>query len=359
MMKIRFNLTGSFIYISVLILSVIFASFYGGLLPYVLLYGNLVILPVSFVYILLNYKFISIYQEIDVHRLIKGEQHKLLISFENTGLFPVHDMELILHSDRCGFNDIKDGDVISVQAQEKSRIEAGIICLYAGTYDVGLKGVGFKDVFGIFSVSFEVPYSFRAIVSPRITDIADNFLDIENTLNSIGAKSDIKREDISGNEMRDYYPGDLLSSVNWKVSARLDKLMVRIPDKQDTRRITLYMEASYINDREWDTELIKRRDYFLEFAVSSAWYFVRKGISLTIVCPVGKITRIQMATYEDFLDFYNTLSGSVSYRSADEKERMHKLVQERGYGEDGDRIIVIISEDDVLEKDFCVIAEGN
>ena len=356
-MHIRFNIKGSIAYFLILIAGIVFASFYGGLLPFIILYGELLIVPISFIYIFLNYHFLYVFQELDAHRVVKGETHDLLMSFDNTGIFPIHDMQLVLHSDRCDFEGIIDGEQISIDPRKKTSLNVKTICIYGGTYYVGLKEIGFTDVFGMFTVLFNVPYTFRAIVSPKITDIADAYMDLENIVNSIGSKSDIKNEEIPGNDMRTYYPGDHLNSINWKVSARLSKLMVRIPDKQDTRRITLILEPSNVPERMQDTQFIKRRDYFLEFAVSSAWYFARRGIPVFLIYPAGKITEKQVDSYETFREFYSDVSGGLSYRSDDEKDRMHKLTEERRKPENGNGTRVIILEDEWPGKDFCIVAD--
>ena len=356
-MHIHFNIKNSIAYALILTAGIIFASFYGGLLPFVILYGILLLVPVSFICIVLNYHFLSVYQELDAHRVIKGEQHELFLSFDNEGILPIHDMKLILHSDRCDFDGIRNEEQISIDPFKKFNLNTKTTCIYGGTYYIGLKELGFTDVFKIFTVRFKVPYSFKAIVSPGITDIANGYMDIENTVNSIGSKSDVKFEEIPGNDMRSYYPGDHLNSINWKVSARLSRLMVRIPDRQDTRRITLFLEASNVPERMQDTEYLKRRDFFLEFAVSSVWYFARRGIPVFIVYPSGRIIEKQVDSYETFRDFYSDVSQGIYYRSDDEKYRMHKLTQERRRMGYGDETRVIILEDEWPGEDFCIIAD--
>ena len=71
-MSIRFNKKGCTAYIIVLISVIVFASFYGGVLPFLLLYAFLLFIPVSVAYIILNYRFLSVYQELDSHRIVKG-----------------------------------------------------------------------------------------------------------------------------------------------------------------------------------------------------------------------------------------------------------------------------------------------
>ena len=274
---------------------------------------------------------------------------------ENTGWLPIYDMEPVLYLDRCDFSGMDEKDRIRLEAKEKKKLSARATCLYAGTYETGLKGLRFFDAFGILSVTFAIPYSFRAIVSPRITDLANSYLDIENVLNSTGLKSETRREEIPGNDVRPYYPGDPISGINWKVSARFDKLAVRVPDRMDTRVITLYLKASNVPEKLKDTEYIRKRDHFLEFSVSAAFYFASRGIPVNIIYPAGKITEKTIDSYEGFLEFYNDASSGISYRSDDEYERMHKLILERRMDDALSETRVFISEEASGSEDFCLV----
>ena len=355
-MHIRFDKMGLTAYCLILVLCIVFASFYGGLLPFILLGGSVLLLPVSFICIILSYRFLSVYQELDSHRVVKGDRHDMTVTFDNSLFLPIHNMELILYSDRCDHEGIRDRQRISIDPRSKVSINAKATCLFGGAYYIGVRSIGLSDVFLIMTVEFDVPYHFRAIVSPNITEAANGYLDIENMVNSVGIKSDIRTEMIPGNDMRKYHPGDAPRTINWKVSAKLDKLMVRVPDKQDTRTVTLVLEASYVPERDWDTGFLERRDAFLEFAVSAAWFFAKRDVPVLIIYPAGKITERQVGSYDGFREFYEDVSQGMVYRSEDEKDRMHRLSGERRNGGYGDETAVIVNEDNWPGEDFCVIA---
>ncbi|MCR5831191.1 MAG: DUF58 domain-containing protein [Lachnospiraceae bacterium] len=355
-MHICFDKKDLIVYFLILALCTVFASFYGGLLPFILLGGFVLLLPVSFVCIVLSYRFLSVYQELDSHRVVKGDSHDMTVTFDNSLFLPIHNMILTLYSDRCDHEGIADGQRVSVGPRSKITLHAKASCLFGGAYYIGVRSIGLSDAFSIMTVEFDVPYHFRAIVSPNITDAANGYLDIENTINSVGIKSDMKIEMIPGNDMRNYVPGDAPRSINWKVSAKLDKLMVRVPDKQDTRTVTMVLEASYITDRDWDTEYLRRRDAFLEFAVSAAWYFAKRNMPVLIIYPSGKITERHVGSYDSFRGFYEDVSQGMIYRSEDEKDRMHRLSEERRMSGYGDETTVVVSEDRWPGEDFCVIA---
>ena len=74
-MSIVFHKRGLIIYCIALALSIVFASFFGGPVSFVWLYAMLLLVPISFLYIFINYKFLSLYQEIELHKVTKGDTH--------------------------------------------------------------------------------------------------------------------------------------------------------------------------------------------------------------------------------------------------------------------------------------------
>ena len=326
-MKITIIKKGLIIYLAALVAGIIFASFYGGPVAYAPLFALFLIIPVSIIYIVLNYAFLRVYQEVEVHKLTKGEEHKYRALVENAGFLPIHNMEIGTFKSRCNLYEIPDKTKLSLDIHDKKELISGINCLFAGVYDVGLENVSFTDPFRIFSVSFNIPYSFRAIVKPRITEIAGKTLDLENLYSSRGRKSERIFEDTPGNDIRQYVRGDSLSAINWKVSAKASKLMVRVPDKMEKRTLSILMNADSRPEREQDTDFLIKRDYFLEFVVSAAWLFGNQGIPVTIVYPAGTVREQLVDSRESFMEFYNTVSDGLLYSSDLEYSKILDLVK--------------------------------
>ncbi len=354
-MTLKIHKKSLILYVLVLVASVVFSSFYGGPVSYAWLFAILFIIPVAILYLAINYRFISIYQEIEVHRLTKGEDHRYRAFIENEGILPVHDLCLGIYTDRCNIYEIPDQKKISLEAKEKIELSSGINCRFAGSYEVGIETISFTDPFSIFTVTFDIPYSFRAIVSPRITDVADKVLDLENLVNSTGLKSTNIMDDAPSNDMRPYQRGDSYSSINWKVSARLSELMVRVPDPMEKRTVSILMKAANVPEKDQDTRFLEKRDRFLEFAVSAAWHFGQQGVPIKLVYPAGKVKESIVDSYDSFLEFYNIVADGILYSSeADEIDMNRRFENIRGI-ENGTDTWIIIREDYDKPEDFCTI----
>lgn len=354
-MKIIVDKKGLLVYILILALSILFSSFYGGPVSFVWLHAVLLIFPISFLYIFLGHHFLSLYQEIDVHKLPKKEPHDYRLILENDGFLPVHGMTLGLFSDRCDLGEISERDVISLDVHERKEITSSISCRYAGAYDVGVRYLKFTDPFRILSIWFEVSYSFRALVSPRITDIAGSSLDIENILNSTGLKSMHLYEDTPGSDLRSYQAGDLLSQVNWKVSARFSELMTRLPDRMEKKTVNIILQASNVPEQDQDLDFLKKRDYFLEFAVSAAWHFGGQGVPVKLIYPAGEIREALVDSHDTFLEFYNDVTNGIFYRSEEEFKKISEIMDSERNGYNESDTWILIREDREPGEGYCCI----
>ncbi|SDH87256.1 Protein of unknown function DUF58 [Pseudobutyrivibrio sp. 49] len=354
-MKVKIHKRGIISYLIGLVLSIIFASYYGGPVSFAWLYGMLLIIPVSILYTILNYKFLNIFQEIEVYKVTKGEEHRYRVLFENAGIFPVHRMGMFTLDDRCSLYEIKNGQEISLDNHEKKELLSGITCKYAGAYNIGIDRISLTDPFYMYTVELDVQYNFRAIVRPQITDVAAKVLDIENLINNTGLKSNRLYEDTPGSDMRPYYKGDSLNAINWKVSAKQGELMVRTPDKMEKRTVTILMEASNPPESREDLEYLKKRDIFLEFVVSAAWHFGEQGVPVRLIYPSGDVKESTVDSRESFMDFYSIVADGIFYGSSKSFKEIQRLVEERRSKVNEGDTWIIIREDPDEGESSCII----
>ena len=354
-MKVQIHKRGVIAYLIGLVLSVIFASYYGGPASFVWLYGMLLVIPVSILYTLLNYRFLNIFQEIEVYKLTKGEEHRYRVLFENVGLFPVHEMGIFTLDDRCSLYSIENGQKLSLDSHQKQELMSGITCKYAGAYNIGIDRISLTAPFFLYTVELDVQYNFRAIVRPQITDVATKVLDIENLINNTGLKSNRLFEDTPGSDIRPYIKGDSLNTINWKVSAKQGNLMVRTPDKMEKRTVTILMEAANPPENREDLDYLKKRDIFLEFVVSAAWHFGEQSVPVRLIYPSGDVKETTVDSKESFMEFYSIVADGIFYSSSKAFNEIRRLATERrSKVNEGDTWIIIRENPDEGESS-CII----
>ncbi len=363
----KVNYKRLFVFLIILIAAVIWASYMGGALPYMCLFSVLFYLPISAVYILISNHFFQVFQELPSRRVMKNEEQPYKLTIENAGPFRINDVQLQTEEELTTTSFKSEDEsaagnekkpVINLTPGERVLIEGLINCKYAGNYDVGLLRAMFFDPFEIYGASFSIPEPYRVTVMPMITDIANSALDFENLKNSSRIKSLILREPTPGNDMRPYRPGDPIKQIHWKATASAGELITRTPEVLDLKRIALVLIAENGISQKNEPQFIKRRDYFLEFAVSAVYYHAQKGESIHVVYPRGEIKNIQVASLESFSEFYEDISKGPFYNRESDIEKLEKQSESMAENEQ-DGIIITVRESEYGTEHFLEIRNGN
>lgn len=340
MRKIRF-----LIYIILLVAAWVFISFYGGPFPYMIFYTVVAILPTAVCYIWYTHRHIRIYQELEQHKVMKGEIVDYQILIENTGFLPIVEIELTFEEELTEIKDLEGKRKIHLMPGEKINMNFPMICRYAGTYYIGIKSFQVSDIFGLFARKFPMLNRFRASVRPRITNQAEAALCFENLLNSTGIKSYDMKENLLSHELRSYVRGDSLKQIHWKNSAKKQELFVRKQEPTDMLRIMIVMETGVRSD---DVEAVKRKDLFLEFAVSTAYYFCLQNKPITFlykkITPVLKL----VDSYDSFYQFYEDIADGLAYRQENEVS-VNKIEEIKGKNAG---LILLLKEDEFPSGEF-------
>ena len=356
-MKLSIHKKGLIIYLIILVAVIAFASIYGGPMAFVPLYAVLLVLPFSIIYSILNYNQLNIYQEIEIHKVIRGSVHRYRLSVENTGFLPIYKMAVFAYTNRCVLSEIADGQLISLNSFEKQELTSDILCKYAGAYNVGIESILLTDPFGLYSVQLEIPYTFREVVRPPVTDVANRVLEIENLINSMGLKSESFLEDLPGSDVRPYQPGDPLHAINWKVSARLATLTVRLPEKMERRRVSMMLFPVHNPEDKQDVEFLEKRDFFLEFIISAAWHFAERQVPLRLIYPSGDITETTVDSYDSFMEFYSVVADGIFYTTDSIVDDMNGLVMRQRRKVDERDMWIIVKEAPESGEDFCTLCD--
>lgn len=363
----KINYKRLLVFFIILIAAVVWASYMGGALPYMCLFSVLFYLPVSAIYILISNQFFQVYQELPSRRIMKNKEQPYKLTIENGGFLRINDAELLFEDEltitTIGSNKESSGalekqEIVNLTPGERIEIDGILSSMYAGIYDVGLLKIRFFDPFEIYGACFMVPSPYRVTVMPMITDVANSVLDFENLKNSNMIKSLSLREQSAGNDLRPYRVGDPIKNIHWKVSAATGELISRTPELMDLKTISLVLVAENSTDKKNDPDFIKRRDYFLEFAVSAAYYHASKGESIEVVYPRGEIKKAQIGSLESFSDFYEDISKGPFYNR---EEDVTKISEQSGIMAENEKngIVITVRESEYGTEHFLEVRNSN
>lgn len=244
-------------YILALFLAVIFALYLNANVGWFMLIA-LILAPVMSVFFAwLTSKTITVSCEVTGGMLSKGDRCQVVATIKNKSIFPTTPIELtVLNGDgvRCGDKNI----LCTVLPMSKQRVVIDYQAKICGPSEIGLENVRITDYLGMMTLRLKnLNYSKLKntfYVIPDIADVSlkdDRILKVMQTSNTADDSEDTVESTVTsyggfpGYDNREYVPGDPLKRINWKQSAKREKLLVRLDDEVASKSVNLVLDSVF------------------------------------------------------------------------------------------------------------------
>lgn len=296
------------IYIFVLSAAVIFAAAYESKLTLVLMI-TLFLLPVASFLILLIQR-LALSFEITPKSIFTTKQRRfsIVVKIRNRFIFPISPMKITgIFQDTDG-NLITDKlMIVSVMPFSKSEFIFNGHLRYRGEYMLGVTGAEIYDFLGIFGMKIKLIPDSRVVVAPRRLTIGQNGALCSDENDSLRTEFTFFEND-SFSSVREYADGDSLRRVHWKLSAKMDKLMVKQSDLNLSSSAAIVIDTTTVNydDIKGECEV----DAVLEAALAIARKVIGEGSSAACVYSDEKdgAEAVVAETAEDYEYLYYKFS---------------------------------------------------
>lgn len=150
--------------------------------------------------------------------------------------------------------------------RETVRLRLSLTAEHIGRLTLGPLHVTLSDPFGFFFFKCRHSKNLQAAVYvlPRVlmTDEVDSSYTNEAGLDTHPEKSHSQTDEID--RMRPFAPGDRIRLIHWKLSARLQKWMVRQFEQADERHLTFMVQSRVLSAEEGYTKEKELHDWVLE-----------------------------------------------------------------------------------------------
>lgn len=241
----------SYIFLFVFIL---FFTFYYRQSFFIVLFLLLCILPV-FSYLLTRYAFRKLTVSLSL-KMVTGEKESTLplyVHLDNKSFFPFSHCEIMLQISSC-FYPKEDLEILILPCESHKVCTSSFPITYtkSGCYQIQLLQVKVFDYLHFFS--FKKKYDKQ--VSVKIMPSFSQEFEVPDGLYGEGF-DEFEENTLRGNyssnvtEIREYIPGDRLQKIHWKLSAKLDELMVKENEATSSKRFIilpeLYQPKDYTN----------------------------------------------------------------------------------------------------------------
>ena len=295
------------------ILSVVCISFYGGPASYGF-FAVITLIPVtSLLYLLLVLARFRIYQNFICPEIVSNTVVPFYFTLQNEDFFAFSGVRVTFYSDFSSIEGLSDDIEYELLPKTKLKKETGLICRYRGEYLVGIKSVTLTDYLKLFRITCNNKEPLRATVIPHIYRIdgikgfeTDAVSDRENS-------ASLSHPDVT---VRDYAAGDDVRRINWKQTARLNKLTVRNYIGEEKDGIGLIIDTERISEKISDYLPVENR--ILEIAIALALFIKDRNIPVYAYTFNGEVTDRIIDSADTFNDFYRAMSV-LSFESSKDR----------------------------------------
>lgn len=192
---------------------------------------------------------------------------------------------------------------------------------------VGVEYIRIRDFMGILSIKKKIPEHFISVKTlPKYTEnnynsntmffstyIAD-FDDSEETSGGLPTSSGFP-----GYEHREYVMGDSLKRVNYKLSAKKDKLMIRLDEPSTIVRMAVVLDDTTSSDRYND-------EITIEGMMSYVGCLVKNKITTDVYYNLdGKRKKMTISDDRDLMTFISEITQASLYFKGESKMENVKL----------------------------------
>lgn len=232
--------------------------------------------------------------------VVGSEMKPVIVTVENKSFLPMGGLELVLEYNNRMFGDKYEERVSLCGSGKKQVFELPLNIERCGRSEVVIRNIYCYDILNIMKSKIDYHWRKRYTVYPKLPDIqlhAQKLLTAEFG----GQNYDRSRSGNDNSEVfqvRDYEAGDNLSAAHWKLSAKMDNIVIREWSRPNNFRLLLLFDLM--------SKDIKGNE--LSFAVQSAVMGITAAVSRELAYQ-GIGHNVSMLNCGPFLDMSIHQSG--------------------------------------------------
>lgn len=235
----------------------------------------------------------------------KNEQFELPVFIRNNFIFPYAPAELdcVIPDNDTGLF-LHKQIYVSVAPLKRMRIFVPCMHRYRGSYTAQIMRISVYDPLKIIRISKHTDASMQLVILPRRIPLEDLGFVSGGTAGGIPEpRHGGDKEDLS--HVREYLTGDIVQLIHWKLTAKLDEMMVKQYDSTGDRRSVILLNFGR-NDSA--AAMIRRSDAVIETAIAVAMSVSRSGVRLIVDTGAASGLTCEISDQACFERFYELMS---------------------------------------------------
>jgi uncharacterized protein (DUF58 family) len=236
----------------------------------IVLYGAIILLLIVFIYTRAMKKRLSLRRFMDTDKVFAGLTETTSLIVSNDLHLPINAIQITDYADLNISIEQAHRFLFSIDKSGNELISYNLFGRKRGKHKVGPTTVAFTDILGINSFKIEINTAKDITVFPNIYQINNMHYKSMQPYGAIKNKVPIFEDPTIMIGLKEYQFGDEIKKINWKVSAKYDKLFV------NTYQPSISSSSVIILDLLEDNYNFRNRDFYMEQAIEVTASLVKK-----------------------------------------------------------------------------------
>lgn len=229
----------------------IYAMFQGGFVSWFLFYSTALVILLTVIFALMPIGQIEVKRKLNAQRLVAGEDLKVTITITRNSFFPFpyFIVEDVFQEDwKLKNSQMNSKEMIYPTFKKQFSYSYSVKKLKRGEYQFSEIKLRTSDFLGIFIKEKVVEVKDGLVVYPKFQKLNKWNMYNENEAEAYLTSQKVIEDITSVAGSREYVPGDRLTSIDWKVTARVNKLMTKEFEEYLGQRFLIVVDCS-LKDR--------------------------------------------------------------------------------------------------------------
>ncbi|MDQ2085995.1 DUF58 domain-containing protein [Herbivorax sp. ANBcel31] len=314
-----------FLYFILFTLPLLFIYLYGGKVPYMFFYTIVVTPVVSIMLTTIAFIRFKYFEELDKISITKGEEfiYNLNICNEDFFLYPYINVSFL--TGNIVFDKELQKESFSLGPFAKKTFQFKARPRYRGEHEIGIKSIEFEDFLGIFRLTHK-PNSSKIIkVYPRIIELSGVKLKSILLSESHSIPNNLFENSNTISDIRKYMYGDSIKRVHWKLSSKMNELMVKKFDSTSRTNSVLILDLMKMEYPPEQNLLVE--DTLIECVVSFVYYLLGNWANVNLLYYKDEYTEVKAQNSLQFQGIYDILAKIKFNQDVEIKDILSMHVQ--------------------------------
>lgn len=269
----------------ILLISVLFI---GGKMFYFLFYAYIFSFLIPLIHTFIIYKNITGSVNIPSKSIYVGD--KLVISYtvRNLSKFTIPYIEIENNISKELTGEAIPKIVTTLNSRDYFTYNEELILKRRGYYPLGEIHVIIKDIFGFFTIKKKVTSKTSLLVYPIPTELNSFKITSIEQIGDMIIDNKAFEDKSRISSLREFREGDSVKAINWKLSAKLDELIIKEFDNSADTNVIVFVDNYY---ELYKKDLNRRlEDKIVDISISVINYYLEHNIPVTFQAQDGEKT---------------------------------------------------------------------